>query len=162
MLIDLASEQTFPVGELVGVAIAFILLTLLFRSGAAMAVTLVGALIGVMAGQILLTALAAPLDLPAFASVIAMMLGLGAGIDYSLLIIARYREQAAAGNSTRDAAAKAAATSGASVVAAGADRDGRDRRPARDRHPVHRQARPRRRRSPSARWSCPRSRSCRS
>ena len=84
-----------------------------------MGATLIGALIGVMAGQILLTALAAPLDLPSFASVIAMMLGLGAGIDYSLLIIARYREQAAAGDSKRDAAAKAAATSGASVVAAG-------------------------------------------
>src|SRR5215212_10059146 len=119
VLIDLASEQSFPVGELVGIAIAFILLTILFRSFAAMAATLVGALIGVMAGQILLTALAAPLDLPSFASVIAMMLGLGAGIDYSLLIIARYREQAAAGDSTRDASAKAAATSGASVVAAG-------------------------------------------
>ncbi len=119
ILIDLASEQTFPIGELVGVAIAFVLLTLLFRSGAAMAATLIGALFGVMVGQILLTALAAPLDLPSFASVIAMMLGLGAGIDYSLLIIARYREQVAAGNSTRDAAAKAAGTSGASVVAAG-------------------------------------------
>ena len=58
MLIDLASEQDAPVGELVGVAIAIVLLTLLFRSLAAMAVTLVGALIGVMAGQILLTALA--------------------------------------------------------------------------------------------------------
>ena len=119
VLIDLASEQSFPVGELVGIAIAFILLTILFRSFAAMAVTLVGALIGVMAGQILLTALQAPLDLPSFASVIAMMLGLGAGIDYSLLIISRYREQAAAGDSKRDASAKAAATSGASVVAAG-------------------------------------------
>ena len=119
MLIDLASEQSFPVGELVGVAIAIVLLTLLFRSGAAMAATLVGALLGVMTGQILLTALAAPLDLPAFASVIAMMLGLGAGIDYALLIIARYREQVAAGDSTRDASAKAAGTSGASVVAAG-------------------------------------------
>jgi RND superfamily putative drug exporter len=119
MLIDLASEQSFPIGELVGVAIAIILLTVLFRSGAAMAATLVGALLGVMAGQILLTALAAPLDLPAFASVIAMMLGLGAGIDYSLLIIARYREQAAAGDSKRDASAKAAGTAGASVVAAG-------------------------------------------
>jgi RND superfamily putative drug exporter len=31
-----------------------------------------------------------PLGLPTFASVIAMMLGLGAGIDYSLLIIGRY------------------------------------------------------------------------
>ena len=119
MLPDFAAEQSAPVGELIGVAIAVILLTLLFRSFAAMGATILGALIGVMAGQILLTALAAPLDLPAFASVIAMMLGLGAGIDYSLLIIARYREQVAAGNSTRDAAAKAAATSGASVVAAG-------------------------------------------
>ena len=119
MLIDLASEQSFPVGELVGIAIAFFLLTFLFRSFAAMGATLIGALIGVMAGQILLTALAAPLELPSFASVIAMMLGLGAGIDYSLLIIARYREQAAAGDCKRDAAAKAAGTSGASVVAAG-------------------------------------------
>ena len=53
----------------------------LFRSFAAMAVTLVGALIGVMAGQILLRRSKRRLDLPSFASVIAMMLGLGAGID---------------------------------------------------------------------------------
>ena len=119
ILIDLASEQTAPVGELIGVAIAILLLTLLFRSLAAMAVTLVGALIGVVVGQILLAALAAPLDLPAFATVIAVMLGLGAGIDYSLLIIARVREQMAAGDSVRDASAKAAATAGSSVVAAG-------------------------------------------
>ena len=119
ILIDLASEQEAPVGELVGVAIALILLTMLFRSLAAMAATLIGALLGVAVGQILLVALAAPLDLPSFASVIAMMLGLGAGIDYALLIIGRYREQVAAGDSRRDASAKAAATSGASVVAAG-------------------------------------------
>jgi RND superfamily putative drug exporter len=84
-----------------------------------MVATLVGALIGVAIGQTLLVALAAPLDLPAFASVIASMLGLGAGIDYALLIIGRYREQVAAGDSRRDASAKSAATSGASVVAAG-------------------------------------------
>jgi putative drug exporter of the RND superfamily len=119
ILIDLASEQEAPVGELIGVAIAIVLLTALFRSLAAMAATLVGALLGVMVGQILLAALAQPLGLPAFATVIAVMLGLGAGIDYALLIIGRYREQVAAGDSTRDASAKAAATSGASVVAAG-------------------------------------------
>jgi putative drug exporter of the RND superfamily len=119
ILIDLASEQEAPVGELIGVGIAIILLTLLFRSLAAMAATLIGALLGVMVGQILLAALAQPLGLPAFASVIAVMLGLGAGIDYALLIIGRFREQAAQGDSIRDASAKAAATSGASVVAAG-------------------------------------------
>jgi RND superfamily putative drug exporter len=119
ILIDLASEQEAPVGELIGVAIAIVLLTLLFRSVAAMIATLVGALLGVAFGQMLLAVLAQPLGLPSFASVIAVMLGLGAGIDYSLLIIGRYREQAAAGDSTRDASAKSAATSGASVVAAG-------------------------------------------
>jgi RND superfamily putative drug exporter len=119
MLVDLASEQEAPVGELVGVAIAIVLLTLLFRSGWAMAATLFGALLGVIVGQLLLAILSKPLNLPSFASVIAVLLGLGAGIDYALLIIGRYREQIAAGDSRRDASAKSAATSGASVVAAG-------------------------------------------
>src|SRR3954471_20358834 len=119
MLIDVGSEQDAPVGELIGIFIAIFLLAFLFRSWVAMVATLVGALIGVAIGQTLLVALAAPLDLPAFASVIASMLGLGAGIDYALLIIGRYREQVAAGDPRRDASAKSAATSGAAVVAAG-------------------------------------------
>ncbi len=119
MVVDIAAEQEAPVGELIGVAVAIILLTLLFRSGAAMGATLAGALIGVIVGQMLLAALSKPLGLPEFASIIAVMLGLGAGIDYSLLIIGRYREQIAEGDSVRDASAKAAATAGASVVAAG-------------------------------------------
>ena len=118
-LIDLASEQDAPVGELIGVLIAIVLLTLLFRSGWAMGATLIGALAGVMAGQLLLAVLTAPLGLPSFAAVIAVMLGLGAGIDYSLLIIGRYREQRAAGDGVQDAAARAAATAGITVVAAG-------------------------------------------
>jgi RND superfamily putative drug exporter len=118
-VVDVASQQEAPVGELVGVAIAIFLLTMLFRSGAAMAATLVGALVGVIAGQLLLVILTRPLGLPDFAPTIALMLGLGAGIDYALLIIGRFREQAAAGDSVRDAAAKAAATAGSAVVAAG-------------------------------------------
>ena len=118
VVIDLAQEQEAPVGELIGVALAIVLLSLLFRSVAAMIATLVGALIGVMVGQALLVILAAPLGMPQFAATIAVMLGLGAGIDYSLLIIGRFREQSAAGDSVRDAAAKSAATSGSAVVAA--------------------------------------------
>ncbi|MQA73829.1 MAG: MMPL family transporter [Solirubrobacterales bacterium] len=116
---DIAAEQDFPTGELIGVAIAIVLLTLLFRSGAAMVATLVGALLGVFVGQMLIGALSNPLGIPAFAATIAVMLGLGAGIDYALLIIGRYREQRAAGNTPRDASAKAAATSGVAVVTAG-------------------------------------------
>jgi putative drug exporter of the RND superfamily len=119
VLIDLATEQTAPISELIGVLIAIVLLTVLFRSAAAMGATLIGALVGVAVGQILLVSLSAPLGLPSFAAVIAMMLGLGAGIDYSLLIIGRYREQRAAGENMQDAASRAGATAGTTVVAAG-------------------------------------------
>ena len=118
-VIDASQQQEAPVGELIGVALAIILLTLLFRSLAAMGATILGALLGVMVGQLLLAILAKPLGLPEFATTIAVMLGLGAGIDYSLLIIARFREQVAAGDSVRDASGKAAATAGSAVVAAG-------------------------------------------
>src|ERR671914_136109 len=47
-------------------------------------------------------------------------LGLGAGIDYALLIVGRYREQLASGDSVPHAARVANATAGTSVVAAGA------------------------------------------
>ncbi|MGK2955715.1 MAG: MMPL family transporter [Solirubrobacterales bacterium] len=119
IVVDLASEQEAPVGELIGIAIAIVLLTFLFRSGSAMAATIVGALIGVMVGQTLLVILASPLGLPEFAATIAVMLGLGAGIDYSLLLMGRFREQLAAGDSIGDASARSGATAGSAVVAAG-------------------------------------------
>ncbi|HEX8083297.1 MAG TPA: anti-sigma factor antagonist [Solirubrobacteraceae bacterium] len=118
-LIDLAAEQDAPIGELIGVFVAIILLTLLFRSLAAMGATLIGALVGVAVGQIVLAIVSAPLGLPTFTAVLALMLGLGAGIDYALLIIGRYREQRAHGDSVEEAAARAASTSGRAVVAAG-------------------------------------------
>ena len=53
-MVDFGSEQEAPVGELVGIGIAIILLWVLFRSSVAMLVTLIGALLGVAFGQILL------------------------------------------------------------------------------------------------------------
>jgi RND superfamily putative drug exporter len=118
-VVDMAAQQSAPTGELVGIAIAILLLTALFRSFAAMFVTLVGALVGVMISQLILAAVSGPLGIPEFAKTIAMMLGLGAGIDYALLIVSRVREQIAAGDDAPEAAARANATSGTSVVAAG-------------------------------------------
>jgi RND superfamily putative drug exporter len=118
-VVDQGSQASAPIGELVGILIAIILLTVLFRSWAAMLVTLIGALVGVMISQIILAAIAKPLGLPDFAAQLAIMLGLGAGIDYSLLIVSRFREQLVAGDDVPHAAARANATSGVSVVAAG-------------------------------------------
>jgi RND superfamily putative drug exporter len=118
-LADYAAQQDAPIGELVGLILAGFLLFFLFRSAAAMLVTILAALLGVFFAEMLLAAVSKPLGLPDFAAFLAGLLGLGAGIDYSLLVIGRFREQRADGFSVGDSAAKAAATAGSAVVTAG-------------------------------------------
>jgi putative drug exporter of the RND superfamily len=119
-IVDQAEQTTAPVGELIGVAVAMIVLTLVFRSVAAMALTLISSLIALAGGLLLLQFGSAFADFPSFAPTLGVMLGLGAGIDYALLIVGRYREQLASGDSVGHAARVANATAGTSVVAAGA------------------------------------------
>ena len=119
-IVDQAEQATAPIGELIGVAVAMIVLTLVFRSVAAMALTLISALIALAGGLLLLQFGSAFADFPSFAPTLGVMLGLGAGIDYALLIVGRYREQLASGDSVGHSARVANATAGTSVVAAGA------------------------------------------
>ena len=119
-IVDQAEQTTAPVGELIGVAVAMIVLTLVFGSVAAMALTLISALIALAGGLLLLQFASAFADFPSFAPTLGIMLGLGAGIDYALLIVGRYREQLASGDSVGHSARVANATAGTSVVAAGA------------------------------------------
>lgn len=51
---------------------------------------------------------------------IGTMLGLGLGIDYSLLIVSRYKEELARGLAPRDAARRSSATAGRAVAFSGA------------------------------------------
>src|SRR4051794_6020526 len=119
-IVDQAEQMTAPVGELIGLAVAIIVLTLVFRSAAAMLLTLLSSLIALAGGILLLRFGAAFTDFPSFAPTLGVMLGLGAGIDYALLIVGRYREQLAGGDSVTHSARVANATAGTSVVAAGA------------------------------------------
>jgi putative drug exporter of the RND superfamily len=118
-VVDQAEQQTAPVGELIGIAVAVIVLTLVFRSAAAMLLTLFASLLSLAGGMMLLTIGSAFADFPSFAPTLGVMLGLGTGIDYALLIVGRYREQLATGDSVEHAARVANQTAGTSIVAAG-------------------------------------------
>ena len=52
---DAAEQQLAPVGELIGIAVAVIVLTLVFGSVSAMLLTLISALIALAGGMMLLT-----------------------------------------------------------------------------------------------------------
>jgi RND superfamily putative drug exporter len=119
-VVDVGQQQDAPVGELIGIAAAVVVLTLVFRSLVAMAITLVASLIALAAGSLLLVLGSSVVSFPSIAPTLGVMLGLGAGIDYALLLVGRYREQRAAGDDGPEAAARAASTAGVAVLAAGA------------------------------------------
>ena len=116
------SSSRAPVGELIGLAVAIIVLTLVFRSRRRDAADAgLRSLIALAGGILLLRFGAAFTDFPSFAPTLGVMLGLGAGIDYALLIVGRYREQLARRrHASRTAPAWPTRRRARSVVAAGA------------------------------------------
>ncbi|WP_328299096.1 MMPL family transporter [Streptomyces sp. NBC_00435] len=106
-------------GEIIGIAIAAIVLVITFGSLIAAGLPLLTALIGVGIGVSSITALANVLDLGSTTSTLAMMIGLAVGIDYALFIVSRYRAELAEGREREEAAGRAAGTAGSAVVFAG-------------------------------------------
>ncbi|MEV7830122.1 MMPL family transporter [Streptomyces subrutilus] len=106
-------------GEIIGIAIAAIVLVITFGSLVAAGLPLLTALIGVGIGVSSITALANVLDLGSTTSTLAMMIGLAVGIDYALFIVSRYRAELAEGRERDEAAGRAAGTAGSAVVFAG-------------------------------------------
>ncbi|GAA2060403.1 MMPL family transporter [Streptomyces albiaxialis] len=106
-------------GEIIGIAIAAIVLILTFGSLVAAGLPLITALIGVGIGISSITALAAPLNLSADTTTLAMMIGLAVGIDYALFIASRYRAELTEGRSREEAVGRAVGTAGSAVVFAG-------------------------------------------
>ncbi|HET6857301.1 MAG TPA: MMPL family transporter [Streptomyces sp.] len=105
--------------EIIGVAVAAIVLVITFGSLVAAGLPLLTALIGVGIGVSTITALANVLDLGSTTSTLAMMIGLAVGIDYALFIVSRYRAELAEGREHEDAAGRAVGTAGSAVVFAG-------------------------------------------
>ncbi|MDQ3294905.1 MAG: MMPL family transporter, partial [Actinomycetota bacterium] len=108
-----------PSSEVLGVAFAIVILIVAFGSVLAMGLPVGVALFGIGIGTVLVTLLSNVLTIPDFATFLGIMIGLGVGIDYALLIVTRYREQLHAGHTVRESVTVALDTAGRSVLFAG-------------------------------------------
>ena len=107
------------VAEVVGVAIAAVVLLVTFGSLAAAGLPLLTALIGVGVSMATILTLSEALGLSTTTGTLAMMLGLAVGIDYALFVVSRYREERAKGRAPQEAVGLAVGTAGSAVVFAG-------------------------------------------
>ncbi|MGX1914504.1 MMPL family transporter [Streptomyces phaeochromogenes] len=114
-----AGAEPGAVGEIVGIAIAAVVLVITLGSLVAAGLPLLTAIIGVGIGVSTITALAKALDLGDTTSTLALMIGLAVGIDYALFIVSRYRNELAEGRDREEAVGRATGTAGSAVVFAG-------------------------------------------
>jgi RND superfamily putative drug exporter len=119
--IEQAQQASLGFATLVGIAAAVVILLVSFGSLIAMGLPIVTALLGLGAGVAVIGFASQIVDMPDFASELALMIGLGVGVDYALFIVTRFRE-AYGGNGGNVAAAIETAmnTAGRAVLFAGA------------------------------------------
>jgi putative drug exporter of the RND superfamily len=113
------SKPEAKTSEIVGIAVAMLILVLVFGTVTAMVLPIAVAIFGLVCGLSLISLLGHAVDVPDVAPTIATMIGLGVGIDYSLFIVTRARSARHDGMSVHDAIGHAAATSGSAVAFAG-------------------------------------------
>ncbi|HNJ77944.1 MAG TPA: MMPL family transporter, partial [Marmoricola sp.] len=102
--------------DLIGLGLAVIILLVALGSVTGMAVPLINALFSLMVSSMAVVLLEARFEIGSVAPIIATTIGLGVGIDYSLFIVSRYRQNLGRGMSVEDAVGNAIATSGSSVL----------------------------------------------
>jgi RND superfamily putative drug exporter len=116
----LFAEFEQPSAELFGLAFAIIILIVAFGSVLAMGLPVAVGLFGIGMGGAFVILASHLMEVPDFAPFVGVMIGLGVGIDYALLIVTRHREQLHHGHDVRESVAIAMDTAGRSVVFAGA------------------------------------------
>ncbi|MQY09089.1 MMPL family transporter [Actinomadura macrotermitis] len=105
--------------EVIGVAVAAVVLVITFGSLVAAGLPLLNAILGVAIAMSGITAATGFFEMSSMTSTLALMLGLAVAIDYALFIVSRYRHELAEGRDGAEAAGRAAGTAGSAVVFAG-------------------------------------------
>jgi putative drug exporter of the RND superfamily len=113
-----ARPDASEVSEGIGILAAIIVLLVGFGSVYAAALPIVSAVTGVVTGLAVLAMFAAAATFASVSPTLALMMGLGVGIDYALFLTTRHRQLLMDGRDPVDAAAHTVATSGRAVITA--------------------------------------------
>jgi RND superfamily putative drug exporter len=119
---SISSEESSGPGLSVAVGVVAALIILLILFGGALFASLMPLLTAGLALAIatsVIRLLTHAMSVPSVSTDLAVLIGLGVGVDYGLFIISRHRSAVKAGLSYKDAAAQAVNTSGRTVVFAG-------------------------------------------
>ncbi len=100
----------------IGLAMAVLILLIALGSVASMLMPIALALFALTCSTLLMQIIEAHATIGSVAPVLGTMIGLGVGIDYSLFIVSRHRQNLASGLAPDEAAAAALATSGSAVL----------------------------------------------
>ena len=105
--------------QVLGNVSAMVILALVFGSLVAMGLPIVNAALGLAITTSVIGMLGHIWAVPTVASTLAVMIGLGVGIDYALFLMTKHLEQLGEGVELRESIARAVASSGSAVVFAG-------------------------------------------
>jgi RND superfamily putative drug exporter len=113
------AEQDLRKGETIGIVAALVILVVVFGALAAAVVPIIMAITSIVVALGLVSLLGLAFDLSFLVTNMITMIGLAVGIDYSLFIVSRYREERAHGRDKLAAIAAAGATANRAVFFSG-------------------------------------------
>jgi RND superfamily putative drug exporter len=113
------SKEDLAKAESAGFPVVLLILLFVFGSLAAAALPLALGFVSVFVTGALIHLLSQSMEMSVFVTNMASMIGIGVAVDYSLFIVARYREEVNAGRSPEEARGIALATSGLAVLFSG-------------------------------------------
>jgi RND superfamily putative drug exporter len=113
------SKEDLAKAESIGFPIVLLILLAVFGSLVAALMPVALGVVAVVVTGALIYAISLMTGMSVFVTNMASMIGIGVAVDYSLFVLARYREEIAAGRVPDDARAIALATSGVAVTFSG-------------------------------------------
>jgi RND superfamily putative drug exporter len=111
-----SSESDLIRGEIIALPILLLALLFVFRGWRSALLPLAGALATVAGALLLLRAATNLVDIAGYAVDVVVLFGLALSVDYSLLIVSRFREERAAGSTVAQSVERAVQRAGRTIV----------------------------------------------